>query len=190
MGLGLQEVLFFTPHMATSLLVSPDTNYRNLGLCIQDICGVIPSPAESFKPWHMGRLVDMLMYLLVRKQGVSSTHKNTYGYYPNIRGLVLAARHSTSKASTSQTMEDETLRRWVLLRALWELLGRLFVWEDANVEPVGGGSGLLSTAPINDSIGSALVIDWKSSAFPLAITSWVKHSLPYSVRSSSFVPID
>lgn len=189
MGLGLQKVPFFTLHIATSLLVSPYIIYRDLGLCIQDICGVIPSPAESFKPWHIGRLVDMLMYLLVRKQGASSTHKNTYGYYPNFRGLVLSARHSSSKGFTSQKTEGESPRRWVLLRALWDLLGRLFVWEDANVKPIRGGSVMLSTAQINDPIDSPLVIDWKSPAFPLAITSWVKHSLPYSVRSFSLASV-
>lgn len=186
-GLGLQKVPFLTLHIATSLWVSPDINYRDLGLCIQDICGDIPSPVENFKPWHIGRLVDMLMYLQVRKQGASSTHKNTHGYYPNIRGLVLSARHSHSKGFVSQTTEGESLRRWILLRALWELLGRLFVWEDANMKPIGGGSSFLSTTQLNESIDSTLVIDWKSAAFPLAITSWVKHSLPYSVRPFSLV---
>lgn len=194
MGLVLQKVPLFTPQIATSLLVSPDINYRDLGLCIKDICGAVPSPAESFKPWHIGRLVDMLMYLQVRKQGGSRTHKNTHGhnthgYYPNFRGLVLSARHCISKGSTGQTTEGESLRRWVLLRSLWELLGRLFVWEDANVMP-SRVSGLLSTTQINDSINSTLVIDWNSTAFPLAITSWVKHSLPYSVRTFWLVSID
>jgi hypothetical protein len=169
-------------HLAHSNLpmVSFDIVYRHLGLCIQDICGVTPSPTESFKPWHIGRLVDVLMYLRFRKQGASGIPKNLHGHYPSFRTLMLSAKHSSSKNSASQAAEDESLRRWVLLRALWDLLGRLFVWEDANVKSIEGGS---STAQINDPIDSSLVIDWKRTAFPLAITSWVKHALSYSVRA-------
>ena len=173
----------------TSLLVSPDIAYRQLGLCIQDICGVIPSPTESFKPWHIGRLIDVLVYMHVRKRGTSRTHKNIHGYYPSFRTLVLSAKLSNSKRSAGHTTQDESLRRWVLLRALWDLLGRLFVWEDSNVKSFGGGSGSLSTAQMNESIEPTFVIDWKSLAFPLAITAWVKHSLFYSVSSFLLVSI-
>ena len=161
--------------------------YRLLGLCIRDICGAIPSPIEGFKPWHIGRLVDVLMYLQFRKQRVAVTPKNIHGYYPSFRTLVISAKHHSSTRSPSRTTEGESLRRWSLLRALWELLGRLFVWEDANIKSIGGGSGSPSTNQIRDSVHSTLVIDWKSTAFPLAITSWVKHSLPYSVRSPFLV---
>src|ERR1700679_4213372 len=124
MGLSLPEVPIFIQHTETSLLVGSDLVYRHLGLCIQDICGVIPSPTKSFKPWHIGRLVDMLMYLQFRKQGASSTHNGLLGYYPSFRTLIPFARQSSSKNFASKTTEDEFLRRWVLLRALWDLLGR------------------------------------------------------------------
>lgn len=186
MGLSLQKVDIFLPYTTTSLLFRSDIVYRHLGLCVQDICGVIPSPIEGFKPWHIGRLVDMLMYLQLRRQRPSSTHKNIHGYFPSFRGLVSSTKHSSSTGSSSRTTGGESLRRWTLLRALWDLLGRLFVWEDANVKSVGGGSGLLSTSQIHDSMHPTLVVDWKSTAFTLAITSWVKHSLPFSVRSSFF----
>lgn len=175
--------------MTTSLLFKSDIVNRHLGLRIQDICGVIPSPIEGFKPWHIGRLVDVLMYLQFRRQRPSSAHKDIHGYFPSFRALVISAKHSSSTNSPSWTTEGESLRRQILLRALWDLLGRLFVWEDANVKSVEGGSGLLSTTQTHDSMHSTLVIDWKSMAFPLAITSWVKHSLPYSVRSSFLVSI-
>ena len=189
MGLGLQKVSVFLPYTTTSLLSSPDIVYRLLGLCIQDICGAIPSPVEGFKPWHIGRLVDMLMYLQFGRRKVSLARKNIHGYYPSFRALVISAKRSSSTRSPSQTTEGESLQHWTLLRALWELLGRLFVWEDANVKSVGGGSGLLSTTQTHHSVHSTLVIDWKSMAFPLAITSWVKHSLLYPVRSSFLVSI-
>jgi hypothetical protein len=189
MGLSLQKVPIFLSCTTTSLLFRSDIVYRDLGLCIQDICGGIPSPIEGFKPWHIGRLVDMLMYLQLRRQRASSLHNNIHGYYPSFRALVISAKHSNATSSPSRTTEGESLRRWTLLRALWDLLGRLFVWEDANLKSVGGGSGLLSTTQSHDSMHSDLVIDWKSTAFPLAITSWVKHSLPFSVRSSFLVSI-
>jgi hypothetical protein len=181
MGSGLPKVPISISHIAASLLISSDFVHRHLDLCIHDICGVIPSPNKSFKPWHIGRLVDVLMYIQARRQGASSTHKDFHGYYPSFRTLVPSAKHS-SRISTSQTMDDESLRRWALLRAQWDLLGRLFVWEDARAKPIGEGSVVLSTTQIND---SALVIDWKNTAFPLAIASWVKHSLSYSVRRIS-----
>jgi hypothetical protein len=49
MGLGLQKVSIFLLYIATSLLVSSDIPYRHLGLCIQDICGAIPSPLERLQ---------------------------------------------------------------------------------------------------------------------------------------------
>ena len=189
MGLGLQKVPVFLSYTTTSLLSSPDVVYRLLGLGVQDICGVVPSPVEGFKPWHIGRLVDMLMYLQFGRKKVSLTRKNIHGYYPSFRALVISAKRSGSTRSPNQTTEGEPLQHWTLLRALWELLGRLFVWEDANVKSVAGGLGLLSTTQIHDSVHSTLVIDWKSMAFPLAITSWVKHSLPYAVRCSFLVSI-
>src|SRR5258706_6314715 len=189
MGPGLQKVPVFLPYISASLLFNSDMVYRLLGLCIQDICGVVPSPVEGFKPWHIGRLVDVLMFLQFRRQRVAVAPKNIYGYYPSFRTLVISAKHNSSTYSPSRTTENESFRRWTLLRAIWELLGRLFVWEDANVNSVGGGAGFLSTSQIQDSVHSTLVIDWNSTAFPLAITSWVKHSLPYSVRSSFLVPV-
>jgi len=124
------------------------------------------------------------MYIQARKQRASITHKNLHGYYPSLRTLVISTQPTSSKHSAS--LEDESLRRWTLQRALWDLVGRLFVWEDANVTSIGGGSGLPSTTQRNDSMHSILVIDWKSTAFPLAITSWVKHSIPFSVRPFSW----
>ena len=188
MGLGLQKVPVFLPYTTTSLLSSPDIVYRLLGLRVQDICGVTPSPVEGLKPWHIGRIVDMLMYLQFGRKKVSLTRKNIHGYYPSFRALVISAMRNAPTRSPNQTKEEEPLRHWILLRALWELLGRLFVWEDANVKSVVEGSGL-STTQIHDSVHSNLVIDWKSMVFPLAITSWVKHSLSYAVRSSFLVSI-